>query len=439
MPRGRKGREVFLRWHRDTRSTAVAHPFLSIDDKPSVEEAKADHSGRGILFAAKRSMSDQRQGGFLPEAAPAYMQRGGGGGGQQQVQSPYGGGMPYQQAQAPSPYGGGGMPYQQQQYQQAQMPSSPYGGGGGSMMPPLQQQSYQHPAAAAFGGMAPQYQQQAPSMPTFSGAMMQQQASPQPSMFITFNSPPTKLIAWSLLRALLRVYTTDTTLPAPAEAPVEGRDTRVTRFCLTMLSLSEHVHNYTSGSSNASIDAMIGEKLVTPFLEALMEEFPRYGGTKIAVSPFFGTSSFDPMLTENIHQLHALFSVIYLTSLPGCFDYRGIPLHQAMMFAQSYIKLMLSTLFKRMASGELENRLLFEAIGKNYPVLMKLQSGTFMQDRMQDATFLETSVVSNRLVDVLRRTAISCFNSIASIWPCLHTNPAFQNGLTNLQFAQKAF
>lgn len=321
-------------------------------------------------------------------------------------------------------------------------PGQQYGPSGGMMMPGAAGQP-------SIGGMMmprnpPQFMPSGGMMPQFApdgasggnGFMMQPQIQQEVS-YLTFGSPPTKLIAWSVLQMLLRVYSTDTTLPSPMET-IGGKEDRMARFKLSMLSTSEMVLKYVGGSSDGSIDAIVGEKLILPFLETLNGEFPRYC-TMATITPFYGSLNLDSILMQNVHQMKALFSVICRTSLPACFDYQGIPLHFALMFAQAYIKTMLMTLFARSSDSVLINSDLFDAIGKNYPTLAKLQTGTFMQDRMQDATFLETSVVSNKIVEVLRRTAVACFNHIATYFPFLHTNPCFQNGLTALQYSRKAY
>lgn len=259
---------------------------------------------------------------------------------------------------------------------------------------------------------------------------------------VMFNSVNTKLIAWSVLQTLLKIYREDTNLPAPTEnvptnSVVAAVGERTKRFQLSILALAKQVYEYTN-KSNDSVTPFIAEKLVNPFLEYLNAEFPRYCA-KIQVSPMNNEMSLDPMLAQNIHQLHALFSVVHVSFFPQTFNYTGMPLQQVMYFADGFMRAMLAQLFKLTADSRLENTDLFELIGKNGTVLAKLQAAAFIQDKMQDALFLEISMISNKLVDMLRKVAIACYNNIAAIVPSLHTNARFRDGLEALYYSQKAF
>jgi len=255
--------------------------------------------------------------------------------------------------------------------------------------------------------------------------------------FSTFNSPPTKLIAWAILQTLLRLFRDDTVLPAPTESAIVQKNARVERFSLNILGMAKHVQDYARGD-NESITPFIAEKLIRPFLEYFSEEFPRYCH-KIQLGPIIGEINVDPVLTQNIHQLHALFSAIYLSFLPPSFSYQGIPFHYAILFAVGFIKLMLAQLFRLTADNRIEDQSIFESVAKNYNILAQLKLDAFMQDRMHDGNFLEISVISNRIIGSLRKVAIGCYNEIARIYPALHTNQRFQMGLEALHYSTKAF
>lgn len=331
--------------------------------------------------------------------------------------------------------------YPSQQYAPQQYPSQQYAPQAAAYSGRVPSQYMQYPAAQR------QYQMPSPTpyMPDPSALgprvdpRMLGMGGPSQSEggMVLFNSPPTKMIAWGVLQLLLKIYREDTLLPAPTENVIDAMDARAKRYKLSIIALASQVRDYIR-SGNETNTAYVVEKLINPFLEYFSEEFPRYC-TKIPVAPMYGELHLDPIFTQNIHQMHAFFSVVHQSFLAPSFTYANLPLQYAIFFAQATIKVIFDQLFKIGVDDTLENGDLFEMIGKNYGMLSKVQVNTFMTDKMKDSSYLDTSVVANKIIEVLRKAAVQCHNSMAAIFPCLHTNMRFQNSIEALHYAQKAF
>jgi len=313
-----------------------------------------------------------------------------------------------------------------------QQPGQPFNSG--VPYPSAQPLPFDPMYAQQTGGGNPMYAQQTGG----GNPMLLQQQLMNPSMIAPFNSAPIKLIAWAVLQCLLRIYREDTALMAPGENILSAGDQRTMRYKLATLAISQQVTRFTEMPNSTSYN-YISSKLIEPILSAFHVEFPRYC-KKTPLPPQYGALNIDPVLSQSVHRLHPFFSAAYRSFLPLTFTYNAVPLQWIVQFAHAIMKIIIEELFSRDPNSEkLVHERLFSKIAQSIDAVQKIDIIHFMEDRMGDNTFLDCFIVSNMIVEVLRKAAIRSLHHFAEVCPFLHSAVAFRSQLDMLYYSEKAY
>ena len=252
-----------------------------------------------------------------------------------------------------------------------------------------------------------------------------------------FYSPKTKLIAWSLLRCLLGILETDTIIAAPNEDPINAKPGSPEKYALALRSMGAHITQYCNRPSNDGDAIYVHTRFITPFLEEYHMHYSEYGAMLPTPPSYIDIPTTD-FISSSMYHLHALASGVHEYFYPSCFTYNNVPIQILSEMGHAALKFILLRLFKLDYRGSLENLLLFDMIAKNADVLKKLRCSDFVADKAQGRDFLEVSVVSNKIMEVLRCAAINSLSAFQRKYGVIVTNPLYRAQVERLHYMSTA-
>ena len=252
-------------------------------------------------------------------------------------------------------------------------------------------------------------------------------AQTDPSSIQPFACQQMKLVSWSLLQLLIRIFESDNTQP---EVVLDASRSNKGRYYYSMISMSMLMERCMSGEDRAI--GLMHHTLVSPFLETFQQHFSTYC-QKLPIPP----SSIEVQGgRSDWYQLHNFFSAVYYFFCPRIFAHNITPIHVTTSLAEDYIITILSTLFE-MAPGigsdrELTNDVLFTKLNESIDLLKSMRADAFIRDKAEDKEYVTKSLIANALLDVLRKAAVKALYSQIRAIPRIMSNRVVQLQLDSL-------